>query len=71
VLDATIGDRVQKGQTVAVLEAMKMEHQLVAEIDGVVTDLAKTPGAQVKIRQLLVTIAPEADHNEGNADADA
>ena len=30
------GDRVEQGQTLAVMEAMKMEHQLTAGISGVV-----------------------------------
>ena len=41
------GDTVTKGQTLLVLEAMKMEHALAAPFDGVVAELNATPGGQV------------------------
>ena len=60
------GDRVGKGQTVAVLESMKMEHQLTANIDGIVKSVDTHKGEQVKIRKLLVDIATDSD-NAGQA----
>ena len=36
-----------RGERVAIIEAMKMEHTLVAPIDGIVTDIAVTLDAQV------------------------
>jgi geranyl-CoA carboxylase alpha subunit len=53
------GDAVSAGQTLVVLEAMKMEHQLKAGIDGVVETVSAVPGDQVKNRQVLVTLAAE------------
>ena len=50
------GDVVAAGQTLVVLEAMKMEHQLKAGIDGVVESVGASVGDQVKERQVLVTI---------------
>ncbi|MDD2809584.1 biotin carboxylase N-terminal domain-containing protein [Rhodoferax sp.] len=41
------GDTVQKGQALAVLEAMKMEHAIAAPMDGVVAELLYAPGDQV------------------------
>ncbi len=41
------GDRVQRGQPVAVMEAMKMEHTLHAPIDGLVSDCLYAVGEQV------------------------
>ena len=41
------GDRVAKGQVLAVMEAMKMEHTIAAPADGVVADLLYAPGDQV------------------------
>jgi 3-methylcrotonyl-CoA carboxylase alpha subunit len=41
------GDRVSKGQTLAVMEAMKMEHTIAAPVDGVVAELLYAPGDQV------------------------
>ena len=41
------GASVQKGERVAVVEAMKMEHALTAPIDGTVGEIMATVGAQV------------------------
>jgi geranyl-CoA carboxylase alpha subunit len=58
------GDAVTVGQTLVVLEAMKMEHQLKAAVDGVVESVATRVGEQVKERQVLVTVATQADATE-------
>ena len=50
------GDSVAKGQTVAVLEAMKMHYEIVAEIDGVVTEVMAEAGNQVAADTLLIDI---------------
>ena len=50
------GDLVVKGQTVAAIEAMKMEHQLKAPRDGVVAEVLAKPGDQVAIRARIVTL---------------
>lgn len=54
------GARVAKGQTLAVLEAMKMEFQLAAPVAGTVETVSVAPGTQVKARQLLVQLTPDA-----------
>ena len=41
------GDTVKKGQPLAVMEAMKMEHTIAAPADGVVEELMYAPGDQV------------------------
>jgi 3-methylcrotonyl-CoA carboxylase alpha subunit len=41
------GDVVSKGQPLAVMEAMKMEHTIAAPADGVVAELLYAPGEQV------------------------
>lgn len=41
------GDTVTKGQALAVMEAMKMEHTIAAPADGVVQELLYAPGDQV------------------------
>ncbi len=41
------GDLVEKGQALAVMEAMKMEHTIAAPLDGVVQELLYAPGDQV------------------------
>ena len=51
------GDRVVKGDTVIILEAMKMEHALKVEVDGVVESVRVAVGDQVKGRALLLEVA--------------
>jgi len=41
------GDKVTKGQALAVMDAMKMEHTIAAPVDGVVAELLYAPGDQV------------------------
>jgi acetyl-CoA carboxylase carboxyltransferase component/biotin carboxyl carrier protein len=51
-----VGDRVQQGQTVAVVEAMKMESQVRADVDGVVAEVAVLANSQVNAGAELVRI---------------
>ena len=41
------GDTVKKGQALAVMDAMKMEHTIAAPADGTVAELLFAPGDQV------------------------
>jgi acetyl-CoA carboxylase biotin carboxylase subunit len=50
------GDTVEKGQVVAVMEAMKMEHSLTAPRDGVVEEIGAYVGAQVPEGEVLVAL---------------
>ncbi len=59
------GAAVSRGEAVLVVEAMKMEHTLVAEADGVVELLVRV-GEPVKLDQVLVRIDP-ARAAEGSA----
>ncbi len=54
------GDSVVKGQALAVLEAMKMEHTIAAPADGVVAELLYAPGDQVVEGAELLTLAANA-----------
>ena len=54
------GDTVVKGQRVAVLEAMKMEHQLLARRDGVVERIGAAVGEQLATRALVVKLTEAA-----------
>ena len=49
---------VEVGQALVVLEAMKMESTLAAEVAGRVTSVRATAGASVAAGDLLVEIAP-------------
>jgi geranyl-CoA carboxylase alpha subunit len=53
------GDVVAVGQTLVVLEAMKMEHQLKAGISGVIEAVNTAVGQQVKSKQVLVVVESE------------
>jgi len=52
----TEGQTVTKGDRLAVLEAMKMQHQILAEVDGVVSGVRCEAGVQVPAGDLLVEI---------------
>jgi len=51
------GDKVSKGQPLAVMEAMKMEHTIAAPADGTVQELLYAPGDQVNEGAELLKIA--------------
>ena len=55
------GDRVTRGQRLAIIEAMKMEHTLHAAVDGTVTEIAVSTDTQVAEGAKVMTIAPAAD----------
>ena len=54
------GDKVVRGQTLVVLEAMKIQHQLKAALDAEVESIAVQEGQQVANRTVLVTMAADA-----------
>jgi 3-methylcrotonyl-CoA carboxylase alpha subunit len=55
-VDVTQGQSVTKGQKLLTLEAMKMEHSLVAPFNGVVAELNAAVGGQVQVEALLVRV---------------
>ncbi len=57
-LQARPGERVSAGSPLVVLEAMKMEHEVLADTDGVVEELAVTVGEAVQEGQPLLRLAP-------------
>ena len=60
-VSVAVGDKVAKGQKLVTLEAMKMEHGLVAPFDGVVAELNGAEGGQVSEGALLVQIEKSED----------
>ncbi len=54
------GDRVERNQTVVVMESMKMELLITASRDGVVRRVAVQPGQQVERGMRLLELAPES-----------
>ncbi len=55
-IDVAAGTIVRKGDRLAVLEAMKMEHTLVASADGTVSELGAGEGDQVDEGQMLIAL---------------
>lgn len=50
------GDTVTTGQRIAILEAMKMQHEILAEIDGQVTAVMAKAGTQIAADDLIMEI---------------
>ncbi|MEV5172060.1 biotin carboxylase N-terminal domain-containing protein [Streptomyces flaveolus] len=59
VVKVAVGDEVAAGQSLLVVEAMKMEHVISAPHAGTVAELDVTPGTTVAMDQVLAVIAPE------------
>ena len=55
------GDEVSAGQTLVVLEAMKMEHRITADADGVVGQVLVKPGMSVDAHQVVVVLEEAAE----------
>jgi acetyl-CoA/propionyl-CoA carboxylase biotin carboxyl carrier protein len=53
----TVGQAVEAGQAVVVLEAMKMENQILAEKSGTVKEIKVAPGDTVGAGDIVVVIA--------------
>ncbi len=58
VLDVkvSVGDVVKKGQTVAIIEAMKLENEIQSGFDGKVVDIKVNKGNQVKNGDALIVL---------------
>ncbi|MFE9699613.1 acetyl-CoA carboxylase biotin carboxylase subunit [Streptomyces sp. NPDC006270] len=61
VVKVAVGDEVEAGQSLLVVEAMKMEHVISAPHAGTVTELDVTAGATVAMDQVLAVVAPRED----------
>ena len=55
-VNVTSGSAVKKGDVLMILEAMKMENEIMAPCDGAVTSVAVTKGTSVESGTLLCTI---------------
>jgi acetyl-CoA/propionyl-CoA carboxylase biotin carboxyl carrier protein len=61
VVHVTQGQAVTAGQPVLVVEAMKMEHTVIAPVDGVVAELTAKAGQQVSMDETLAVIGTEVN----------
>jgi len=57
-VNVAVGDRVELGQTLCVLEAMKMENNIAADVAGEVSDVRVAPGDSVGAGDVLIVIQP-------------
>ncbi|MDB5070315.1 MAG: carbamoyl-phosphate synthase large subunit [Candidatus Eremiobacteraeota bacterium] len=69
-IDVAVGAPVARGQRFAVLEAMKMEHVLVAELSGIVRAIAAQPGTVLDAGDPVLFVEP-AEVELEDVDADA
>ena len=60
-----VGDQVERGQTVMIMESMKMELQITAHQDGVVLRLAVEPGSQVDKGMRLLEMQEKPQEEQG------
>ena len=51
------GQKVKAGETIIIIEAMKMENEVVAPVDGTITSIVAQKGAAVQANDPLFTIA--------------
>jgi propionyl-CoA carboxylase alpha chain len=58
-IEAAVGQEIAAGQPVLVLEAMKMEHQILAPADGRLTQIRVAAGDQVQAGDVLATVTAE------------
>ena len=56
-INVAVGDKVKKGDIICILEAMKMENEIFASVDGTITSLPVSKGASVQTDEVLATIA--------------
>ncbi|MDO8568178.1 MAG: biotin/lipoyl-containing protein [Dehalococcoidales bacterium] len=55
-VDVKVGDKVKDGDTICVLESMKMENPIVATVGGQIIELGVTPNQVVKPGQKIAVI---------------
>jgi biotin carboxyl carrier protein len=55
-INVAVGDAVKKGQVLLVLEAMKMENEIVSPVDGTVASVNTSKGSSVNAGDLLVSL---------------
>ncbi len=58
-LPVSVGDTVSSGTTLVVIEAMKMEHAIVAELEAGVSEILVAVGDQVKEGDTLILLEVE------------
>ena len=62
-----VGDKVAEGQKLAIVEAMKMQHEIFSEVEGDVVDVRIVSDQQVSVNDLMIEIVEENVGDEENA----
>jgi biotin carboxyl carrier protein len=58
IVSVAVGDRVGPADTLVILESMKMEIPVLAEVDGVVVELAVAAGDSIREGDVIAVIGP-------------
>ena len=56
---AAVGDRINKGDTVCIIEAMKLMNEIEGEVSGQVMEISVQSGEPVEFGQVLMRVNPE------------
>lgn len=59
-IDVKVGDRVEEGETILILEAMKMQNEISSPVSGVVTDIFVEEGQSIESNFELASVSKEA-----------
>ena len=70
IVDVEVGDQISEGQRVALLESMKMEHEIIATSDGVVTKICIEIGQMVSESQRLFSFEERETSSENKETSD-
>jgi acetyl-CoA carboxylase biotin carboxyl carrier protein len=55
---ADLGDRISRGDTLCIIEAMKLMNELESEVDGIVREICMSNGDPVEYGQVLFRVEP-------------
>lgn len=67
VINVEAGAAVTAGTTLVVVEAMKMEHPIVAPVNGIVSEVHVRVGDTIESGRVLVSFKPEGEDSHGGA----
>ena len=63
-IDVSFSDRVEEGQVVLILEAMKMQNEITAPVSGVVESIHCSEGESIEANVPLVVIKPDEESED-------